>query len=55
MIGQGPPTACGDYPHDPEPTPRCATCKSDNVRCEGGKEGWCFECEDNREMEDDTE
>ena len=52
--GQGCPTNAGFYPHDPEPYPVCSTCKSPNVRCEG-KQGWCFECEDNREMEDDTE
>ena len=35
-------------PRDPEPTPRCETCGSDNVFYQGGEHLWCFECEDNR-------
>ena len=40
-------------PADPDPVPICAACKSDNVRYDGGNVGWCFECSDNREMEEE--
>ena len=42
-------------PADPPPVPVCATCKSDNVRYEGGTACWCWECSDNREVEEEKE
>ena len=55
MIGKGFPTGMGDYPHDPEPTPVCATCGSDDITYFGGEHGYCRKCDDNCVVMSDDE